>query len=142
MVAKVPELFDGSECVIHTRWPFVVGRVHRFSRIESQEQRRQMVLERWKATGAEYVQVKGLRMYIECLGALTDFGKTYAAKKLNVEREGFVTDELQGMAEYMNGTLNDGQRWAMDDSLAIVDDDYFKELRKHRKMQKQLSESV
>lgn len=136
LTARNREFCDNAELVVQAAWPHIVAKVHRFSRMEREEQRRIAVLTKWHDSGVEYVQVDGLRIYLEHVGALQDVGKSYIGKRLNIDGSEYVCDVLNHMAVYVNENLNDGQRWAYDDSLAIVGDDYFKEMRKHRKARK------
>ena len=81
----------------------------------------------------EYAKVEGVRMYVELIGALEDVSRSRISRRLNVDGGEYPHDVLNYMTFHIADNLKPGQRYAYDDSLPVVSDEYFKEMKKHRR---------
>jgi len=141
--AKHKDIFDGQPLLVQTAWPHIVARIHRFNRTEREEQLRQTYLQKWKEAGVEYAKVEGVRMYVELIGVLEPEGisRSRISRRLKVDGGEYPHDVLNYMTFFLEDQLKPGQRYAYDDSLPIVSDEYFKEMKRHRKTHQTPSDS-
>lgn len=133
ILAKHKEIFDNQPLLVQTSWPHLVARIHRFNRTEREEQLHQTYLQKWKEAGVEYAKVEGVRMYVELIGALEDVSRSRISRRLNVDGGEYPHDVLNYMTFHIADNLKPGQRYAYDDSLPVVTDEYFKEMKRHRR---------
>jgi len=138
ILAKHKDIFDGQPLLVQTAWPHIVARIHRFNRTEREEQLHQTYLQKWKEGNVEYAKAEGVRMYVELIGVLEPEGisRSRISRRLKVDGGEYPHDVLNYMTFFLEDQLKPGQRYAYDDSLPIVSDEYFKEMKKHRKENK------